>query len=473
MSDAPLWTAAKAAKATAGLAQGDWSASGVSIDSRSLAPGDLFVALAGPNFDGHDFVVGALESGAAAAMIHRRPSGLPQNAPLLEVGDTLAALAALGKAARARSEATIVGITGSAGKTGTKEAMRACLGKIASCYANASSLNNHWGVPLSLSRFASDERYGVFEMGMNHAGEIAELTRMVRPHLAVITNIGIAHIEFFSSRAGIADAKAEIFQGLDGPKIAVLPRDCDYFDRLQTAARECGAKRILTFGRHSESDIRLGDAALSAEGSLVTASALGRRIAYPLPLPGEHWVSNSLAVVAALVALDVDLETAVMGFAELKAMKGRGARKRIPLAAGGTLLMIDDSYNANPISVAAALAVLGRLEGGRRIAVLGDMLELGDDASRYHRELTDPIEEAGLDLVFTCGTEMAALQEALPEGLRGAHAASSAELAPQVAAALLPGDLVLVKGSLGSRMALIVDAIEGLAGPAADSAMGG
>jgi UDP-N-acetylmuramoyl-tripeptide--D-alanyl-D-alanine ligase len=454
----PLWTAAEAAAATAGRATRDWTASGVSIDSRSLAPGDLFIALAGPKFDGHDFAAAALAKGAAAALVHRRPEGVGEEAPLLIVADTMAALEELGRASRRRTAAQIIGVTGSVGKTGTKEALKRALERQGPAFASAGSLNNQWGVPLSLSRMPRETRWGIFEMGMNHPGEIDALSRLVRPDVAVITTIEPAHLGFFPSVEAIADAKAEIFAGMEQRGAAVLNRDNPHFARLAAAARARGITRILGFGTHADAAVKLIDSHLYATASAVTASVMGEIVDYCIAIPGQHWVMNSLAVLAAVKAAGGDVGAAAAAMSSVQPLEGRGRRHRI--AAGeGHAELIDESYNASPASMRAALAVLGTMipgRGARRIAVLGDMLELGDDAVRLHVELAQPIQEAGIALVFTVGANMRALYDALPKRLRGGHAASSAEMAEIVARRLRPGDIVTVKGSYGSRMAEVV-----------------
>jgi UDP-N-acetylmuramoyl-tripeptide--D-alanyl-D-alanine ligase len=472
---AALWTGTEVRAATAGRGPDNWSANGVSIDTRTIEPGDLFVALAGPNFDGHDYLPQAFEKRAAAALVHRG-AGDASPGPLITVSDTLEGLRALGRAGRERSAGKVVGLTGSVGKTGSKEALRAALGAQGRCFASASSLNNHWGVPLSLSRMPKDSDFGVFEMGMNHAGEIADLTSLVRPDVALITNIGVAHIEYFDSRAGIADAKSEIFQGIVPGGVAVLPRDDDFFDRLAAAAAARGVNRIVTFGRHPDSDIRLEDAQLHATCSAVTAAIKGhaRPLEFCLALPGGHWVINALGVLAVVKALGLDLVTAAAEFARLVAMKGRGARQRLELPGGGGAILIDDSYNANPASVKAALAVLGRAaakDGGRRIAVLGDMLELGAEAAEMHATLSDDVMAQGIDLVFTCGPMMGGLAEALPAERLGAHAPDSGALAEILVPQVRNGDVILVKGSLGSRMARVVEALEALSVDSGDHSL--
>lgn len=464
MTGPALWTAAEAVAATGGHCDGNWAADGVSIDSRSCRPGDLFVALAGPNFDGHDFIEAAVEAGAAAVMAHRAPDSGKLGVPLLMVEDSLAALTALGAAGRDRSEARLIAVTGSVGKTGTKEALRTCLSAQGETTASVASFNNHWGVPLSLARMPRSAAYGVFEIGMNHAGEIGPLSRLVRPDVSVITTVQAVHLENFNNILEIADAKAEIFEGMTPNGVAILNRDNPFFANLRERAADCGVTRVVSFGRHPEADMRLTDCSLHATCSAVHAMHKGQAIDYCLSVPGEHWVINSLAVLAAVGAVGADLVAAAGELAQLQALKGRGARLEIALP-GGVFLLIDESYNANPTSMKAAFAVLGRTklgQGGRRIAVLGDMLELGPGAPDMHAGLAAPLIEAGADLVFTCGPGMARLHEQLPAARRGAHAADSEALAPLVRDAVAPGDVVMIKGSLGSRMAPIVDAVKSL-----------
>ncbi len=463
---APLWTDAEAVAATGGRASAPFAAHGVSIDTRTLAKGDLFAAIEGVSQDGHQYVSAAFKAGAAAALVQAGRVAKPEG-PVLEVPDTLEALRALGRAARARSKARIAAVTGSVGKTGTKEALRTVLAAQAATHASEGSLNNHWGAPLSLARMARDAAYGVFELGMNHPGEIAPLTRLVRPHVALITWIAPAHTAFFKSVAEIADAKAEIFTGMSGGT-AVLPRDSEYFDRLAAAAKRAGIARIVAFGAHKAAEARLLDSDLGPTQSTVTAEILGTRLRYAIGSPGKHWVANSLAVLATAQALGADLARAAAALAQVQPPKGRGQRHRVALANATVrngppgFTLIDESYNASPEAVRAALATLALTSpepGGRRIAVLGDMRELGDDADAIHAALAPAFAAAKVDLVFTCGTHTAALAAALPEALRGAHAADSAALQPLVVAAVRAGDVVVVKGSLGSKMAPIVQAL--------------
>ncbi|CAO3442618.1 UDP-N-acetylmuramoyl-tripeptide--D-alanyl-D-alanine ligase (EC 6.3.2.10) [Azospirillum argentinense] len=460
-----LWTAEDAAAATSGQATRSWAATGVSIDSRKVAPGDLFVAIKGPNFDGHDFVAKALEAGAAAALVSTVPPGVPGDASLLAVEqDTLAALGDLGHVARLRTQAKVVGVTGSVGKTSTKEALRHVLSAQGRTFATEGSLNNHWGVPLSLARMPEDSEFGVFELGMNHAGELGPLSRQVMPDVAVITTVEAAHLEFFDSVEAIADAKAEIFEGMNPNGVAVLNRDNPHFARLLAAARTQGLSRIWSFGSHADADARLVDCSLHATCSAVTAVIRGERIQYCLALPGRHWVMNSLAVLLAVKALGADVAAAARALSTIAPVKGRGTRKRVQ-AAQGAFTLIDESYNASPAAMTATFAVLGKIDpgaGGRRLAVLGDMRELGDRADALHAALAEPLRAARVDAVYACGPHMRALFDRLPAALRGAWTETSAELAPLLAGAVRGGDVVLVKGSLGSRMATVVDALSAL-----------
>jgi UDP-N-acetylmuramoyl-tripeptide--D-alanyl-D-alanine ligase len=459
-----LWTAMEAAAATGGRAGGDWAASGVSIDSRTLRRGDMFVALRGPNFDGHDYVAAALATGAAAAVVAHVPTGIAIDAPLLVVDDTMRALEALGRAARQRSAATFLAVTGSVGKTSTKEMLKLAVGARAPAHASSGNLNNQWGVPLSLANMPRDARFGVFELGMNHAGEIRRLSRQVRPSVAIITTVEPVHLEFFPSVEAIADAKAEIFEGMAPDGTVLLNRDNAHFMRLAGRARELGLSRILGFGRHPEAQARLIDCRAVNGGSEVTADILDVRVTFRLGVPGAHQAANSLAVLAAAHAVGVEVGVAAGALARFVPPKGRGNRARIALAAG-TFELIDESYNASPAAMRAALQVLGQARpgiGGRRIAVLGDMRELGPTGPELHAQLATDLKANGIDVVFCAGTLMAELHRALPMKMRGAHAPDSQALIPAVVRAVRPGDVVLVKGSLGSRMAPIVAALRDL-----------
>jgi UDP-N-acetylmuramoyl-tripeptide--D-alanyl-D-alanine ligase len=465
MTARALWTVEAMASAMGAQRQGPLpeSVSSLSIDSRTGAPGEAFFAIRGDRRDGHDFVVDALAAKAALAVVAAdRRAQFPADAPLLVVSDVLGALRDLAAAARARTHGKVIGVTGSAGKTGTKEALRLALSKDGKTHASFASYNNHWGVPLSLARCPASARYAVFEMGMNHPGEIAPLSRLVRPHVALITTIAPVHLEFLGSLANIADAKAEIFLGVPPDGAAVINRDIGQFARLEEHAHKAGIARVISFGEHAQADARLIKCALHARCSTVEAEILGTRFSYKIGAPGRHLVINSLAVLAAAELVGADIALAALALAELQAASGRGAPITIELS-GGSALLLDESYNANPASVEAALAVLGRSvigPQGRRIAVLGDMLELGPSGLNLHRGLADAVVANGIDLVFCCGPLMHALWQALPANCRGGYAEDSAALEAQVLPAIRAGDVVMVKGSLGSRMALIVKALQ-------------
>ena len=465
MSAPALWTIEAMASAMSAERQGPLppSVSGLSIDSRSIAPGEAFFAIHGDRRDGHEFVPAALAAKAALAIVAAdRRAQLPSDAPLLAVPDVLASLRDLASAARARIQGKVIGVTGSVGKTGTKEALRLALSKDGETHASVASYNNHWGVPLSLARCPSSARYAVLEMGMNHVGEIAPLSRLARPDVAIVTTIAPVHLEFFGSLAKIADAKAEIFVGVPPGGAAVINRDIAQFAQLQRRAKDAGIARVISFGEHAKADARLVKCALHARCSTVEAQILGTRLTYKIGAPGRHIVMNSLAVLAAAELVGTDLALAALALAELQPAAGRGAPITIELP-GGPALVLDESYNANPASVAAALAVLGSSPigpQGRRIAVLGDMLELGPDGPALHRGLAESVIANAVDLVFCCGPLMRALWQALPASRRGGYAEDSTALEAQVVPAVRAGDAVMVKGSLGSRMAPIVKALQ-------------
>jgi UDP-N-acetylmuramoyl-tripeptide--D-alanyl-D-alanine ligase len=448
-----LWRAAEIVAATGGKARGDWAVAGVSIDSRTIQPGELFIALRGPNHDGHAFVRDALARGAAA-LVDRVPADASQQAALVVVDDTMVALTALGRAARQRTSAQIAALTGSVGKTGTKEALRLALAAQAPTHASAVSHNNHWGVPLSLARAPRASVYAVYELGMNAPGEIAALARLVRPHVAMITTVEAAHLGFFSSVEAIAEAKGEIFQAIEPGGVAVLNADNAHYARLRTLAEAAGCARVVGFGASASAAARLSDARLDPAGSDVAMMLEGREIAF----------RNALGVIACAAALGADPEAAARALAEFKAPAGRGRQHRLAVP-GGAITLIDDSYNANPASVRAALDVLGSAVG-RKLAILGDMLELGDHAPRLHAELALPIATSGVDRVYTAGPAMRHLHDALPPERRGRHVDDAVELLPVIEAELRPGDTLLVKGSLGMRTGRIVDALLTRAEPA-------
>jgi len=456
MTPSPLWTASAAATATTGRQTGDWSATGISIDTRSLESGDLFVALSGPNFDGHDFITGAFDSGAAAALVSDVGQNSLDGSPSLIVADTLDALRALAKAGRARTGAKIAAITGSVGKTSTKEALAHVLAPQGSTSFSKSSLNNHWGVPLSLARMPADADFGIFEIGMNHPGEIIPLVGMARPHVAVVTAIAPAHMEFFGSLEDIARAKAEIFTGLDGG-IAIINRDTEHFDLLAQNALANGADRVISFGRSAEADMRLIECLSDATGNTVDAHWQGKPLNFRVGQPGVHWAYNSLAVLATVDVLEGDMEAAAAALASLPGLPGRGAVHVIPWG-DGNIRLIDDSYNANPESMNAALKTLGHMpkDGGRRVAILGDMLELGDISEAAHASLDTQIAGNDIDTVFLAGREMTALATALPPAKLGGIADTADGLLPIVLSGLQAGDIATVKASHGIGLSRIV-----------------
>jgi len=453
-----LWSSSEVRLATGGTACGTaWEACGVSIDSRTVARGDLFIALAGPRHDGHDHVRAALDAGAAAALVHRVPDGC-DGLPLVLVADTMRALEALGAAARTRSSAAICAVTGSVGKTGTKEMLALALSRQGATHWSVGSFNNHWGVPLSLARMPRDARFAVFELGMNHPGEITPLVRMVRPHAAIITTVEAVHTAFFASTEAIADAKAEIFAGIEPGGVAVLNRDNRHFRRLAKAA---GTLSVATFGSHIDADARLLDCAVDPGATAVFALLHDVPVAYRVGVSGRHWAMNSLAVLLAVGALGADPLAAARALADMTPPKGRGERRVVPLG-NGNFELIDESYNASPVSMTAALATLAAArpaKGARRIAVLGDMLELGEAGPDLHAHLAGTANDWNIDLVATCGPLMAHLDHALPEDRRGPHAPDSEALALLVKGLVRPGDVVMIKGSAGSRMGRVVKAL--------------
>jgi UDP-N-acetylmuramoyl-tripeptide--D-alanyl-D-alanine ligase len=460
----PLWTAEEIVAATgARLRSGFADASGASIDTRSLERGDLFFAITGDARDGHDFVRDALGKGAAAAVVAEERAAEFEGAGfLIVVPDVLEAMRQMGRAARRRSAAKVVAITGSVGKTGTKEAMRLVLSRQGRTHASVASYNNHWGVPLTLTRMPRESAFGVFEVGMSHAGEILPLTAMVRPQVAVITTVEPVHIEFFPSIWGIADAKGEIFSGLEPGGTAVVNRDSPYFERLLAHAQASPAGRIVTFGEHDAADVRAERIIVRPDQSIVEARVLGQPVTYRLGTPGRHIAMNSLSVLAACHALGADLALATMALADLKPPVGRGERTMLAIGDGEALL-IDESYNANPASMRAALTNLGQVEmgrQGRRIAVLGDMKELGTGGPDLHRSVAEAVETNRVDLVFAAGPLMRNLVDALPKARVALHAETSADLVDAVRAALRPGDAVMIKGSLSTGMGVIVKALK-------------
>jgi len=449
----PLWTSAAIAAATGGTASAPFDVTGVTFDSREAGPGDLFVALTGEATDGHRFVAQALAQGAAGALVSQ-----PVDGPHVRVADTARALEDLARAARARMAGPVIGVTGSVGKTGTKEALAAALdrGWRGQVHRSLKSYNNHVGVPLSLSRMPADMRAGVFEMGMNHAGELAALTRIVRPHVAIVTAVAPAHTAFFPDEAAIADAKGEIFAGLQPGGTAIIPFDSPHCDRLIAAATPHAA-RIVTFGTRKDADVRPLETMRVPAGTFVTARIGERELSFTLSQPGDHWVSNALAVLAAVDAAGGDLALAGLALADLGGLPGRGRRSTVPIG-GGKVLLIDESYNANPASMRATLAVLAQ-EPGRHVAVLGEMRELGEASDRYHADLADPIVAANVEAVLLVGEAMAPLAHALEGRADLVHVPDAAAAAERLSGLLAPGDAVLVKGSNGVGLSRLVAAL--------------
>lgn len=449
-----LWTSDDIAIAVDGAASAPFAVEGVAFDSREVGPGDLFIALKGETTDGHRFVEGAFSRGAAGAIVSE-----PVDHPHVRVVDTAAALQALGRAGRSRTAARIIGVTGSVGKTGTKEALFAALDRIAPGRAHRSvkSYNNHTGVPLSLARMPASSRYGVFEMGMNHAGELAALTRLVRPHVAVVTAIAPAHAAFFPNEEAIADAKGEIFQGLEPDGAAIIPFDSPHRDRLIGAAKPHAA-RILTFGRGEGADVRALEEVPAANGGThISARLPGAELTFTLAPPGAHWVSNAMAVLAAVHAVGGDLPAAGLALAELPGLPGRGAQSMVPVD-GGEALLIDESYNANPVSMAATLRLLGRAKG-RKIALLGEMRELGDESPRFHAELAAPLLEAGVSIAILVGPAMVALASRLEGRVEVRHVADASAARESLEAVIAPGDAILIKGSNAIGLGAVVEAL--------------
>ena len=445
-----LWTSADAAAATGGRTTADWSADGISIDTRTIRPGDLFVALTDVR-DGHDFVAQALEKGAAAALVSRVPEGVAPDAPLLIVPDVVPALESLGRAARARTRARVLAITGSVGKTSTKDMAAAALAPQGRVHAAEASLNNHWGVPLTLARMPADTDWAILELGMNHPGEIAPLSRMTRPHVAMITTVAPAHMEAFGSLDGIAMEKASIFQGLEPAGHAIIPEDLAVTQILRDAADRAGAI-VVGFGRDGMA--RPLSAKAQDGRTVVRARVLGETLDFTLFTAGAHFVMNAVGVLAAVTALGADPRRGAEGLAGWRPYKGRGGVEHI-----GGITLIDDSYNANPASLAAGLATLAAMPAGRRVAILGDMLELGDDEIAQHRAVADYPQMAQVALVHACGPRMRHMFDALPTAKRGVWADSAAELCDRAGELVADGDVVFAKGSKASRVASVVDAL--------------
>ncbi|WCP12659.1 UDP-N-acetylmuramoyl-tripeptide--D-alanyl-D-alanine ligase [Sphingobium sp. AntQ-1] len=451
----PLWTSTEIAEATGGAASAPFAVSGVAFDSREVGQGDLFVAMKGDTTDGHRFIDKAFGQGAAGAIVSE-----PVAHPHILVPDSAAALEALGKASRKRMGGKVIGVTGSVGKTGTKEALFQALDRAApgQVHRSVKSYNNHVGVPLSLARMPRGSAYGVFEMGMNHAGELSALTRQVRPHVAIVTAIAPAHIEFFGTEAKIAEAKAEIFEGLQPGGTAIIPYDSPHVALLYNRA-ERHAARILTFGASPQADVCAREAVPApGGGTLVTATLPDAELCFTVAAPGDHWVSNALAVLAAVDAVGGDLAAAGLALAEMPGLPGRGERRILPVA-GGQALLIDESYNANPLSMTATLKQLGREKADRRIAILGGMRELGDRSVELHAGLVEPLGAGRVDYAILVGAEMAPLADALGVTIPYAHVADTAAAIPLIQSEIRAGDAILVKGSNGVGLSRLVAAL--------------
>ncbi|MET0373142.1 MAG: UDP-N-acetylmuramoyl-tripeptide--D-alanyl-D-alanine ligase [Rhizorhabdus sp.] len=455
----PLWTAFDIAEAVDGEVHGGFSATGVAFDSREIGAGDLFIALKGETTDGHRFLDKIFDAGAAGTITSEACNG-----PHVRVADTMAALETLGAAGRARMNGKVIGVTGSVGKTGTKEALFACLNRSlpGRVHRSVKSYNNHTGVPLSLARMPADTRVGVFEMGMNHAGELAALTRLVRPHVAIVTAIAPAHSAFFTGEEAIADAKGEIFQGLEPGGTAIIPYDSPHRDRLIAAAQPYAA-RILTFGMECGADIRAQDVIPLEKGTLVSLILPDAELTFTIAPPGDHWVSNAMAVIAAVWAVGGDLAAAGLAFADMPGLPGRGQRSMVPVGSGEALV-IDESYNANPASMAATIKVLGEQRAERRIAILGEMRELGFSSAAYHADLIEPLRAAKVDFALLVGSEMTALANALEGRIDFAHVPDADAALDSIGKLIAPGDAILIKGSNAIGLSRLVEHLRAGAG---------
>jgi UDP-N-acetylmuramoyl-tripeptide--D-alanyl-D-alanine ligase len=452
----PLWTSDDLAEATGGKASSRFEVTGVAFDSREVTPGDLFIALKGEHADGHDYIPRALAAGAGGLLVEREVNG-----PFVKVADTTQGLDNLGIASRRRTDARIIGVTGSAGKTGTKEALFRAFERMSfgAAHRSLKSYNNHVGVPLSLARMPAQTRYGVFEMGMNHEGELRALTRMVRPHVAIVTTIAPAHLEYFGSETKIAEAKAEIFEGLTEDGIAIIPYDSPHASLLYAVAARYAAQ-VVTFGAREGADVRVIEDMPSARGgTLVTAQLRSARLSFTIGMPGRHWVSNALAVLAAVEAVGGDLAQAGLSLAEMTGLPGRGARRRVRTADGGQALLIDEAYNANPASMAATLAQLGEERGGRKVVVLGAMKELGPLSDSLHGGLADAVRAANVGLAILVGDEMAPLADALAGTVPVERAKDVTEVLEFVPDRLADGDILLVKGSNSVGLSRLVETL--------------
>lgn len=475
-----LWTAYEAAAATNGIlcARGgdqdrweaeEWSAHGIAIDSRTLNPGDIFVALNDVR-DGHDFLDNAFKAGASAALVTKPPMDAPEGKPFLVVRDTLEGLRDLARAAKLRNFGKRIAVTGSAGKTSTKDMLRTMLAAAGEVHAADRSFNNHFGVPLTLARMPMTSKFGVFEIGMNHAGEITPLVNLVSPHAVIITTVAAAHLEFFDNVRAIAKAKAEIFSGIKPGGTAIIPRDNEHFDLLLDEAKQSQAGTIISFGRHKEADIRLvrtmPQTSQQGQGQDVEAVYKGQPVKFSLGLSGEHQAMNALAAIMAALSVGAPLDIVLATLKNHHAGSGRGEQLMLTLPDGGTIHLLDESYNANPASMKAAIQQLGRINkgtpSGRKIAILGDMLELGNESEMYHRAIGQDLLAANIDRLYVTGSKMNSLWLDVPDKIKGINAADAAELAQKIIHELHDGDIIMVKGSNGSKVSLVVDALKKL-----------
>ncbi|MBT5073168.1 MAG: UDP-N-acetylmuramoylalanyl-D-glutamyl-2,6-diaminopimelate--D-alanyl-D-alanine ligase [Kordiimonadaceae bacterium] len=469
MSLLPLWTSGELETVFGTKLAGKWNSFGVSIDSRTLEEGDLFFALCGPNFDGHGYVEAAFEKGAAGAVVTKKVLGVDAD-KLIIVDDVMAALVKLGKAGRGRVDIPIIAVTGSVGKTGTKEALKAALSRYKKTHASVLSYNNDVGVPLSLARMPYDAQYGIFEMGMNHAGELKELVKMVRPDVAIITTVDLAHSEYFKNVEEIADAKAEIFTAMNGGGTAILNYDNDHYERLVEKAQQAGVEKIISFGNSELADVKALRHFFHDTCSCVIADIMGKVMTYKVGMLGFHWVMNSLAVLATVEAVGADLGLSGLGLAELKPLSGRGRRDRIhfDLVGNASFLLIDESYNANPASMRAAINTLGQCENsnsGRKIAVLSDMGELGDQADQLHCDLAPHLSQAKVDRLFVVGKHMKQLADFVvvkfPD-INVSYFNDKNALERALLHDIRGGDVVMVKGSNSGKMSSTVHKLKKL-----------
>lgn len=469
-----LWSAADMVEAMEGRPLGNLPAgiTGISIDSRTLKEGEAFFAIKGDQFDGHDFATAAMAAGAGLLVVNesRLPALGNLKVPMIVVDDVLEALVKLGIASRARTKAQVIAVTGSVGKTTTKEALRHVLSEVGKVHASAASFNNHWGVPLTLARMPEDTEYGIFEIGMNHHDEIRPLVKMVRPHIALITLIAPAHLGHFANLEEIATAKAEIFEGIIPGGYALLNRDDKRYRQLEELAQKAGIEHIHSFGTHAQADYLLRDVKLRPDCSCMTTKIGDEEAAVKVGIPGRHIVQNMLAVLGAAHLAGADIAKVALGMSSLTAEDGRGARHELEHPDGGSFTLIDESYNANPTSMRASLTLLQATPPvaprGRRIAVLGDMLELGRQSGKLHADLARPIVDAEVNAVFIGGREMSVLKDALPVEIHVEYRQSTNELLPLVVRAIRPGDVVMIKSSQGIGFSRIVKALLGRFPPA-------